>query len=70
MQGFLRNRLSKRSGEEKLPRIGPILMATETLLMPIFQNVTISFLANTALAAGFGIINITIPAFLSKKNFD
>ncbi|MDH5173919.1 MAG: MFS transporter [Candidatus Bathyarchaeota archaeon] len=67
MQGFLINRLSKRLGEEKLIALGPILMATGTLLMPIFQNVAIFFLANAVLAAGFGIINTSIPAFLSKR---
>jgi DHA1 family tetracycline resistance protein-like MFS transporter len=67
MQGFLINRLSKRLGEEKLIALGPILMAIGTLLMPIFQNVAIFFLANAVLAAGFGIINTSIPAFLSKR---
>jgi MFS family permease len=67
MQGFLINRLSKRLGEEKLIALGPILMTTGTLLMPIFQNVAIFFLANAVLAAGFGIINTSIPAFLSKR---
>jgi len=67
MQGFLINRLSKRLGEEKLIALGPILMATGTLLMPIFQSVVIFFLANAVLAAGFGIINTSIPAFLSKR---
>jgi len=67
MQGFLINRLSKRLGEETLIALGPILMATGTLLMPIFQSVVIFFLANAVLAAGFGIINTSIPAFLSKR---
>ena len=67
MQGFLINRLSKRFGEEKLIALGPILMATGILLMPIFQNVSIFFLANAVLAAGFGLINTSIPAFLSKR---
>jgi len=67
MQGFLINPLSKRLGEEKLIALGPILMSTGTLLMPIFQNVAIFFLANAILAAGFGIINTSIPAFLSKR---
>jgi len=67
MQGFLINRLSKRFGEEKLIALGPILMATGTLLMPIFKNVAIFFFANAVLAAGFGLINTSIPAFLSKR---
>ncbi|NIQ88055.1 MFS transporter [Candidatus Bathyarchaeota archaeon] len=67
MQGFLINPLYKRLGEERLIALGPILMATGTLLMPIFQNVAIFFLTNSLLAAGFGIINTSIPAFLSKR---
>ena len=66
MQGFLINSLSKKLGEERLIAIGPILMATGTILMPIFQNVAIFFFANALLAAGFGIINTSIPAFISK----
>ena len=67
MQGFLINALSKRLGDEKLIALGPVLMATGTILMPIFQNVLIFFFTNGLLAAGFGIINTSIPAFLSKR---
>jgi len=67
MQGFLINPLSKRLGEEKLIALGPILMATGTLLMPIFQNLAVFYLTNALLAAGFGIINTSIPAFISKR---
>jgi len=67
MQGFLIHPLSIRLGEEKLIALGPVLMATGTILMPIFQNVIIFYLANSLLAAGFGIINTAIPAFLSKR---
>ena len=67
MQGFLINPLSNRLGEEKIIALGPILMATGILLMPLFINVAIFFLANSLLAAGFGMINTAIPAFLSKR---
>ena len=68
MQGFLINWLSKKFGEKKLITIGPTLMAAGILIMPIFQNLTIFYLANSLLAAGFGIINTSIPAFLSKRS--
>ena len=68
MQGFLIDLFSKRLGEEKLIALGPILMATGSLLMPSFQNVAIFYLANALLAAGFGMINTSIPAFLSKRS--
>jgi DHA1 family tetracycline resistance protein-like MFS transporter len=67
MQGFLIHPLSIRLGEEKLIALGPVLMATGTILMPIFQNLIIFYFANSLLAAGFGIINTAIPAFLSKR---
>ena len=68
MQGFLINWLSKKLGEKKLITIGPTLMAAGILLMPLFQNLTIFYLANSLLASGFGIINTSIPSFLSKRS--
>ena len=68
MQGFLISWLSKRFGEEKLIALGPTLMAVGVFVMPIFQNIVIFYLANSLLAAGFGLINTSIPAFLSKRS--
>ena len=68
MQGFLINWLSKKLGEKKLITIGPTLMAAGILIMPLFQNLTIFYLANSLLASGFGIINTSIPSFLSKRS--
>ena len=67
MQGFLINKLSKKFGDQKLITLGPILMALGTFLMPSIQNVIVFFLANSLLASGFGLINTSIPAFISKK---
>ena len=67
IQGFLINTLSKSIGDEKLIALGPILMAIGTIIMPSFQNVLIFFLGNSLLAAGFGLINTSIPSFLSKR---
>ena len=68
MQGFLISWLSKRFGEEKLIALGPTLMAIGVFVMPVFQNLGIFYLANSLLAAGFGLINTSIPAFLSKRS--
>ena len=68
MQGFLISWLSKRFGEEKLIALGPTLMAIGVIVMPVFQNLVIFYLANSLLAAGFGLINTSIPAFLSKRS--
>ena len=68
MQGFLISWLSKRFGEKKLIALGPTLMAIGVFVMPIFQNLVIFYLANSLLAAGFGLINTSIPAFLSKRS--
>jgi DHA1 family tetracycline resistance protein-like MFS transporter len=51
----------------ELIALGPIVMAIGTILMPSFQNVVIFFIGNSLLAAGFGLINTSIPAFLSKR---
>lgn len=67
LQGFLIGPLSRKLGEERLIVIGPILMAAGTIMMPSFQNVGVFFFANSLLAAGFGLINTSIPAFLSKR---
>ncbi len=68
MQGFLISWLSKRFGEEKLIALGPTLMAIGVIVMPVFQNLVIFYLANSLLAAGFALINTSIPAFLSKRS--
>ena len=68
MQGFLISWLSKRFGEEKLIALGPTLMSIGVFVMPVFQNLGIFYLANSLLAAGFGLINTSIPAFLSKRS--
>jgi MFS family permease len=67
LQGFLINSLSRRWGEEKLVVIGPIIIATGIVLMPLFQSLIIFFFTNLLIAAGFGIINTSIPALLSKR---
>jgi MFS family permease len=67
MQGFLISWLSKKFGEEKLIVLGPTLMAIGVFVMPIFPNLVIFYTANSLLAAGFGMINTSIPAFLSKR---
>jgi MFS family permease len=67
MQGFLIDPLSRNLGEEKLIVLGPLLMAIGAFLMPLLQNVAFFFFSNSLLAAGFGIINTSIPSFLSKR---
>jgi len=67
MQGYLIGPLSQRLGEEKLIALGPVVMAAGIILMPVIRNVVLFFFANSLLAAGFGLINTSIPAFLSKR---
>ena len=67
MQGFLMDALSRKLGDDKLIALGPILMAAGTILMPSFRNVVLFFIGNSLLAAGFGIVNTSIPSFLSKR---
>jgi len=42
-------------------------MAVGTFLMPIFRNLAAFYLTNAVLAAGVGLTNTAIPAFLSKR---
>lgn len=67
MQGFLIDVLSRKLGDDKLIALGPIVMAAGTILMPSFQNVILFFIGNSLLAAGFGIMNTSVPSFLSKR---
>jgi MFS family permease len=43
-------------------------MAIGIFMMPVFQNLINFYLANSLLAAGFGLINTSIPAYLSKRS--
>ncbi len=67
LQGFLIFKLTIKVGEEKLIVIGSVIMAIGIFLMPLFKNLILFYFTNSLLAAGFGIMNTTIPAFISKK---
>jgi MFS family permease len=67
IQGFLIDKLTKKFKEEKLIVVGPIIMALGIFLMPLLNNLAFFYLTNLLLAAGYGIINTTIPALISKK---
>jgi predicted MFS family arabinose efflux permease len=67
LQGFLISKLTKKIGEEKLIVIGTVIMAMGIFLMPLFKNLLLFYFTNSLLAAGFGIMNATIPSFISKK---
>ena len=66
LQGFLIDKLTKKLGEEKLLIIGPIIMGIGVFLMPLFRSVLFFYFTNALLAAGFGIMNTTIPSLISK----
>lgn len=67
IQGFLIDKLTKKLGEEKLIIIGPLIMAIGIFFMPLFKNLLFFYFTNSLLAAGFGIMNTTIPSIISKK---
>jgi len=66
LQGFLIDKLTKRLGGEKLLIIGPIIMGIGVFLTPLFKNVLFFYFTNALFAAGFGIMNTTIPSLISK----
>jgi predicted MFS family arabinose efflux permease len=67
IQGFLIHRLTKKLGEEKLVIIGPLIMALGIFIMPLFKDLIVFYFTNALIAAGFGIMNTTIPSIISKK---
>ena len=66
LQGFLIDKLTKKLGGEKLLIIGPIVMGIGVFLTPLFKSVLFFYFTNALLAAGFGIMNTTIPSLISK----
>lgn len=67
IQGFSIDKLTKKLGEEKLIIIGPLIMAVGVLFMPLIKNLMFFYITNALIAAGFGIMNTTIPSIISKK---
>ncbi len=67
LQGFLIGKLVARAGEEKLIIAGPMLMGIGIFLMPIFESLSLFFVASALMATGFGMVNTAIPALISKK---
>lgn len=67
IQGFLIDKLTNRVGQEKLLIVGSMMMAISIFLMPLLKNLLFFYLINTILSAGYGIMNTTIPALISKK---
>jgi predicted MFS family arabinose efflux permease len=67
IQGFLIDKLTRKLGEEKLIIIGPLIMAIGIFFIPIIKNLLFFYFTNALLAAGFGIMNTTIPSLISKK---
>lgn len=66
LQGFLIDKLTKKLGGEKLLIIGPIIMGIGVFLTPLFKNVLFFYFTNALVAAGFAIMNTTIPSLISK----
>lgn len=67
VQGFLIDKLTIKIGQEKLIIIGTLFMAVGILFMPFFNNLVFFYFTNGLVSIGYGIMNTTIPALISKK---
>jgi predicted MFS family arabinose efflux permease len=66
-QGFIVGKLVNRVGEEKLIVSGSFLMTVSVFLMALFPNLTIFFALTTMMMAGTGMLQTSIPSFISKR---
>ena len=69
-QGFIMGILSKRTDEEKLIVIGSSLMTISVLLMSLFANLSIFLALTTIMMAGGGMLQTSIPSFISKRTIE
>ncbi|MCW4053263.1 MAG: MFS transporter [Candidatus Bathyarchaeota archaeon] len=67
LQGFLVGKIAKRLGEEKMIVLGPLLMTSGMLVMPLFPSVLLFVGSITLLSIGTGIMDTAIPSFISKR---
>ncbi len=67
LQGFLVGKLAKRLGEEKMIVLGPLLMTSGMLVMPLFPSVLLFVGSITLLSIGIGMMDTAIPSFISKR---
>jgi len=65
-QGLIMGKLANRVGEEKLIALGSFLMTMGVLLMALFPNLAIFFTLTTIVVSGSGILQTSIPSFISK----
>jgi predicted MFS family arabinose efflux permease len=66
-QGLIMGRLSKRINEEKMIVTGSLLMTISVLFMSLFANLAIFLALTTIMMAGGGMLQTSIPSFISKR---
>ena len=69
-QGFIMGRLSKRINEEKMIVMGSLLMTISVFLMSLFPNLAIFLGLTTIMMAGGGMLQTSIPSFISKRTIE
>jgi len=67
LQGFLIGRLTHKFGEESLIAYGSLIMMLGMILMPLLPTIAAYMVSITLIASGIGIMNTTIPSFISKR---
>jgi DHA1 family tetracycline resistance protein-like MFS transporter len=67
LQGFLIGRLTHNFGEERLIVYGSLIMMLGMIVMPLLPTIAAYMISITLIASGIGIMNTTIPSFISKR---
>ena len=69
-QGFIMGRLTNKIDEEKLIAWGSFMMAVSIFLMAVFPNLPIFVILSTLMGSGIGIVQTSIPSYISKKTVE
>jgi multidrug resistance protein len=67
IQGFIMGKLANRIDEEKLIVLGSFMMTIGVFFMALFPNITFFFVLTTIMMSGTGMLQTSIPSFISKN---
>ena len=67
IQGFIMGKLANKIDEEKLIVLGSFMMTIGVFFMALFPNITFFFVLTTIMMSGTGMLQTSIPSFISKN---
>lgn len=68
LQGFLIGRLTDKLGDELMIVLGTASLTFGTFFVALFPNIILFVVCITFIAGGIGILNTSIPSFVSKRS--